>query len=204
MIARRCRHNAYQRRRFEESVSFFRQAVPDDVQKRTARIVAAAGLSPGDRVLDVGTGTGVLIPHIEHRGVRRIVACDLSASMLAEVQRSHPQVRVWCGDVVELPAEFGAFDVVFFNAMFGNVWDQRLTLERTAERVSRGGRMVISHPMGARFVEELRRDDPALVPHPLPGAERVEELIRGLPLVRCSLRDEPDLYLCVLEKTRTN
>lgn len=203
MAARRRRHNAYQRRRFDESVGFFRQAVPDDVAQRTARIVAAAGLSPGDRVLDVGTGTGVLIAHIRHHGVHHIVACDLSPSMLAEVERRYPQVRVWCGDVVELPAELGPFDVVFFNAMFGNVWDQRLTLERTAARVRPGGRIVISHPLGAPFVEELRREDPALVPHPLPGAERVDALVRGLPLAQRSLRDEPDLYLCLLEKTRT-
>lgn len=204
MSARRRRHNAYQRRKFEESVSLFRQRVPDDVQARTASIVVAAGLSSADRVLDVGTGTGVLIPHIQRHGVQRIVACDLSASMLAEVERRHPQVRVWCGDVLDLPAALGTFNVVFFNAMFGNVWDQRLTLESTAERVDAGGRILISHPMGRRFVEGLRREDPALVPHPLPGAERLDALIRDLPLARRSFRDEPDLYLCVLERTPTD
>lgn len=200
MFRERSRHNAYQRRKFQESLDLFRRPVPADVEERTARIVAAAELSPRDRVLDAGTGTGVLIPHIRRHGAHRIVACDLSAAMLAEVQKRHPCVRVWCGDVMDIPARLGPFDAVFFNAMFGNVWDQGMTLQAAVERLRPRGRVVISHPMGAAFVEELRRADPELVPHPLPGAQRVAELIAGLPLAARELRDEPALYLCVLER----
>lgn len=198
----RGRHNAYQRRVFRESLECFLQPVPPEVEGRTQEIVAAAGLSPRDRVLDVGAGTGVLIPHIRRYGVRRIVACDLSPVMLAQLERAYPRVRIWCGDVVDLPVALGPFDAVFFNAMFGNVWDQRLTLEAAVARLSARGRVIISHPMGAGFVEALRRRDPRMVPHPLPDAGRLTALIQGLPLVRRRFEDAPSLYLCVLEHGR--
>ncbi len=103
----RQRHNRYQQRIFDTSVECFRQAIPADVEKRTEQIVAAANLGAGDRVLDVGTGIGVLIPYIQRCGVGRIVGCDLSAAMLSEAQERYPNVRFWCGDVVDIPREMG-------------------------------------------------------------------------------------------------
>ena len=105
----RQQHNLYQQRKFDTSVECFRQAIPADVENRTEKIVAAANLAASDRVLDVGTGIGVLIPHIVRFGVRYIVGCDLSAAMLFEVQTRYPNVHLWCGDVVVPPGNAKPF-----------------------------------------------------------------------------------------------
>lgn len=203
MADTRQRHNAYQEEAFEKHLAWFRQPIPDDIDQRTARIVAAAQLAPADRVLDVGTGTGVLIPHIQRFGVRSIVGCDLCAAMLAEASRRHPDVHYWQGDVVELPSGLGCFDVVFFNGMFGNVFDQHETLASISTRLARCGRVLISHPMGAPFVDELRRNDPCMVPHPLPTQTQVANLIEGLPLELERFHDEAQMYLCLLRYAPT-
>lgn len=194
----RRQHNLYQRQVFDKNVEFFRQPIPEDVQRRTQQIVAAAKLKAGDRVLDVGTGTGVLIPHIRRFGVTDLIGCDLSEPMLAEARKRYPEVQVWCGDVIDFPSQLGPFDAIFFNAVFGNMWDQRETLSVSAELLAEGGRIIISHPMGAAFAEKLAAEDPKMVPHPLPGKERLADLIRELPLTVETFRDEKDLYLCVL------
>lgn len=48
------------------------------------------GLGPGSRVIDVGAGTGCLIPHFQSQGVRDILAIDLSPKMLEELQVRYP------------------------------------------------------------------------------------------------------------------
>lgn len=194
----RRRHNAYQEHIFAKHVAFFSEPIADDIGQRTACIVAAAELAPADRVLDVGTGTGVLIPHIRRFGVKDIVGCDLSAAMLTEARRRYPDVQFWYGDVIELPTHLGPFDVVFFNGMFGNVWDQHETLRMISRHLTERGRVLISHPMGASFVDELRKSDPRMVPHPLPHKERLASLVQDLPLTLERLEDEEQLYLCVL------
>lgn len=191
-------HNAYQERVFTSAVDFFRQPIPADIQQRTDQIVAVAQLQPSDRVLDVGTGTGALIPHIQRYGIKSITACDLCPIMLAEAQQAYPEVHFWCGDVVNLPASLGSFEVVFFNAMFGNVWDQKETLQLTAGRLTAAGRLIISHPMGATFVQELHRSDPNMVPHALPNRTETLPLIEGSSLSLVLFQDEPDLYISVL------
>ncbi len=198
--ATRQAHNRYQQRVFKKNVDFFKKSIPEDVQRRTAEIVAAAELEPGDRVLDVGTGIGVLIPHIQRFGVRDIIGCDLSEPMLAEARRRYPEVKFWCGDIVDFPETLGLFDAIFFNAVFGNMWDQRETLKVSAGRLTQSGRIIISHPMGAAFAEKLAAEDPRMVPHPLPSKDRVTELTRDLPLDVQIFRNDTDLYLCVLNK----
>jgi riboflavin kinase len=195
----RRRHNIHQKQTFEKHVARFREPIPEDVEQRTAYIVEAARLTPDDRVLDVGTGIGVLIPHIRHYGVHNILGCDLSEAMLAEAKELHPDIQFWHGDVIDLPEDLGPFDVVFFNGMFGNVWSQRDALQKTSGQLTRTGRIVISHPMGASFVEEMNRTNPRLVPHPLPREKQLAGLTRALPLEIERLQDDEQLYLCVLK-----
>ncbi len=46
---------------------------------------AVPDLGPDSRIMDVGSGTGCLIPFFRDRGVQDILAVDLSANMLAKV-----------------------------------------------------------------------------------------------------------------------
>ena len=192
-------HNRYQQQIFEREVDFFLKPIPKEVQRRTAQIVAAADLNAEDRVLDVGTGIGVLIPHIRRCGVADITGCDLSEPMLAEARKRYPAVIFWCGDVVDLPSELGPFDAIFFNAVFGNLWDQREVLRICTRLLAPRGRIVISHPMGADFAEKLAAQDSKMVPHAHPGRTQLAKMIDCLPLRVKVFRDEKDLYLCVLD-----
>ena len=59
-------------------------------KQRLQRIAnAVPGLGPSSRVIDVGCGTGCLIPHLRARGVQDILAVDLSEVMLAELEKRH-------------------------------------------------------------------------------------------------------------------
>ena len=191
-------HNLYQQQYFNENIDIFREDIPFEVKQRTEAIVAAAHLTPRDRVLDVGTGLGVLIPYIQHYHVDEIVGCDLNQTMLADAQRLHSNVRFWCGDFIDIPEDLGSFDVIFFNAMFGNVWDQRATLLKAAMLLNRGGRIIISHPMGASFAEELHRQDSKMVLHPLPDEAQLNEMIRCLTIKVQLFRNDDSLYVVVL------
>jgi tRNA A58 N-methylase Trm61 len=59
------RLNWLQQMRFDELVDVFEPPLQDGVPGRLERIVAAAEIRKGEIVLDVGTGTGILMPVIQ-------------------------------------------------------------------------------------------------------------------------------------------
>jgi ubiquinone/menaquinone biosynthesis C-methylase UbiE len=80
-------------------------------------LVDAADPTPGSRVLDVGTGTGVAaeaaIVAIGNGGM--VVGVDESHGMLAVGRRARPDVRSVAAEAIDLPFPDGSFDVVIGN-----------------------------------------------------------------------------------------
>jgi SAM-dependent methyltransferase len=72
---------------------------------------AFAGIAPGQRVLDVGCGTGALTSELVRQlGVAALCAVDPSDRFVAAVRDRHPGVRVQRAAAEQLPFEDRAFD----------------------------------------------------------------------------------------------
>lgn len=195
-------HVNYQKNFFDQHVDLFKQEIPADVEARSAEIVRSILRNPeSERLLDVGTGTGAFIRHYRAQGMlfENIVACDLSAAMLAEAKQRFPRVNFWHGDILNFPTENEGFDIVVFNACFGNIFEPLDVLKHVVEVLKPGGRIAISHPCHS-CVPQLRELDPALVLRLLPSKEELMEWCGALHLKLSVYRNEMDLYLAILEK----
>ncbi len=188
------RFNAAQREAFDRSHSRFLVALPDDVVERMERIVAAPVIRPGEVVLDVGTGTGALIPQIRRYGPGRIVACDLSPSMLERVERRYPEVERHLCDVRDLALPDNAVDVVFMNGMYGNIVDKEGALTNLVRMLAPNGRVVISHPEGRGFVARLARAEPFPIT-PLPSEAEARSFLGSFGLTLARYVDEEKLFI---------
>jgi ubiquinone/menaquinone biosynthesis C-methylase UbiE len=78
----------------------------------------------GKKVLDIGCGTGRLIPELKKRGAE-IVACDLSDEMLSITKKKYPDIETYKANILELPFNDNEFDLVI--AMFVIVHIRDLT-----------------------------------------------------------------------------
>lgn len=75
------------------------------------RKVLLSRLGPGDRVLDVGTGTGRLALGAAGRGAK-VVGLDFSLPMVKEAAQKSSGILWLCGEASRLPFGPGKFDVV--------------------------------------------------------------------------------------------
>lgn len=75
------------------------------------------------RVLELGCGTGRATGHLAARS-SRVEAVDLSAAMIAEAERRHPDVTFHLGDISDLSSfEGGSFDAVIATCNVIDVFD---------------------------------------------------------------------------------
>jgi len=197
---RRLRHNLKQRRTFDQAVDFFDQPLPHEIVGRLREIVAAAELQPGQVVLDVGSGTGALIPLLEAFRPARIIACDLSPKMLARLAERHPQVERHLADVADLDLPPASLDAAFMNAMFSNVADKPAALRNLARMLKPGGRLVVSHPEGRDFIHKLQRHLDFRL-DPLPDEAEWRALLATFPFEPAYFLDDPSQYIAVARRT---
>jgi len=175
-----------------------RQEAPD-ISLRLARVAELAELRAGQRVLDVGTGTGVLISHIQRfvgeRGL--IVALDISREMLRQaVTKAHgDNVRFILADMHQAPIGNDIFDRVICNAVFPHFDDKRRAL-REAWRVLRaGGLLIISHPIGREAVHRLHSQYQQVAEDRVPDASTMCAMLEGAGWTGVQVIDEPEFYL---------
>ena len=189
----------HQRHRFDELVDVFDQPQLPEVMARLQEIVSSAGLHPGEVVLDVGTGVGVLIPLIRSYQPGAVLACDLAEKMLQRVQDKYPAVCTYHSDIAWLDLASTSLDAIFMNSMYGNIADKPAACRNAARMLRSGGRLVVSHPEGRAFIDQLRASSDLFI-EPFPTREEFEALLEPLGFDVITYRDEPKLYLMVARK----
>jgi ubiquinone/menaquinone biosynthesis C-methylase UbiE len=160
----------HQRRRFNELVDVFDRPQPLEVMARLWEIVSSAGLRSGEVVLDVGTGVGVLIPLIQSYQPATVLACDVAEKMLERVQSKYPAVRTFHADIALLDLASTSLDAIFMNGMYGNIADKPAACRNAARMLRSGGRLVVSHPEGRAFIDQLRATSDLFI-EPFPTRE---------------------------------
>jgi ubiquinone/menaquinone biosynthesis C-methylase UbiE len=177
----------------------------DDIGVRIARVVEHADILPGQRVLDVGTGTGVVVPFlVDALGPGgKVTAIDISAEMLATAQ-----TKGFAGDVeyLLLDAEDSglpddSFDRVICNAVFPHFEDKPAAMGEMFRLLKSEGILVISHPIGREAVNRLHLDAGAVVAEDrVPTPEQMITLLQHAGMVDVEVIDEPEFYLARARK----
>ena len=109
------------------------------------RAADLARLAPGDRALDVATGTGDLAIELARRvgPTGEVVGCDFSEAMLEQAREKAPQLRWEPANALELPYADGSFDAATVGFGARNFSDLGRGLAEMARVVRPGGRVVV-------------------------------------------------------------
>jgi demethylmenaquinone methyltransferase/2-methoxy-6-polyprenyl-1,4-benzoquinol methylase len=109
------------------------------------RTADQAALGPGDRALDVATGTGDLAVELARRVAPggEVVGTDFSERMLALARAKAPGIRFELGNALALPYEDGSFDAATVGFGARNFSDLEQGLGEMVRVVRPGGRVVV-------------------------------------------------------------
>ncbi len=156
--------------------------------KKLATIMKLIGLRKGNRVLDVGTGTGVLVPWIsEEVGPSGfVVAVDVAEKMLEIAQKkfdNHTNVCFVRGDVLE--DEVGKqFDAIICYSMFPHFGHrQNEALQRLSTLLNDKGKLVVCHSQSHEEINAIHQSSEGVKNDALPKASVLAEMMEKAGLV---------------------
>lgn len=96
---------------------------------------------PGERILDLGCGTGDLAAEISARGAE-VTGADASPEMVARAAGKYPRLRFVIADARSLELDVGSFDAVFSNAALHWVKEASRAIREVHRVLRPGGRFV--------------------------------------------------------------
>lgn len=176
---------------------------PPEAASQQERFVRLATEHHPSRILDVGCGTGLLVPIVRKQvPAATLVELDFSSQMLAVNRAKHgDHVEYCCTDLSVAPFADGGFDCILcFNAL--PHMDIDTALAKCRDLLCFRGRLAIGHLQGSAELNAFHSSVNGPVSHDLlpPSAELSERLHQvGLQVVLC--QERTDWYFILAEKT---
>ncbi len=161
-------------------------------------------ISPGDTVVDIGSGSGVdaLIAALKAGPEGRIIGIDITPAMIEKARESIEKagadhIRILEGRADEIPLEDATADVVSSNGVINLVPDKKKAFEEIYRILRHGGHIQISDIVLSKPVSGKSKANPQLWAECIVGAEPVEvylDLIRSAGFENVSVIDRLDYF----------
>ncbi len=160
----------------------------------------------GDRILDVGTGTGIMIPFYEKHLVDGcVVAVDYSEKMINVArskypQKDHPLISFIVSDVYELKYD-SEFDLVVCYSCFPHFVDKSLAVQILVKALKKGGRLVVAHSDSSDKINGVHMSGGVEIKNDfLPRMVQLRKLLTEHGLEVTFERDDEDYFICIAKK----
>jgi len=121
----------------------------------------ALELKGDETILDIGTGTGVMIPFYRERTTGRISALDMSENMIAVARRKFPpedyDVDYVVSDLYDYKPE-GSYDVIVCYSCFPHFTDKQGAVNHLSGLLKDGGKLMISHGCSRDHINKVHEE----------------------------------------------
>ena len=179
-----------------------------DKYAKLARIAEVGASQPGKRVLDIGTGTGGLLPAlVDYQPDSIYFAIDLSCAMLQKARTNYPdiimnKVSLLQTDAMYLPVDDETFSTVFCHGVFPHLKVFSIALQELWRVLTPGGRLVISHAIGRERVNAIHSRHRAAILRDdlLPTGKELAAILIENDWTVLEIEDNEDFYLVLVEK----
>jgi len=172
------------------------------------KLVPQFGLEPGQNILDVGTGTGILIPYLikEVGPAGSVTAIDYSENMIqiCKTKYSHlKNVSVELKNIEEDAFPTESFDAVICFGLFPHLENKEKALQNMNHILKPGGTLIIAHALSSEELKAHHNSASSSVVHDvLPEETEMTQLLEQTGFAEIRIKDEPGCYLCVARKSR--
>ncbi|MCW4030606.1 MAG: class I SAM-dependent methyltransferase [Candidatus Bathyarchaeota archaeon] len=197
--------NPKQRDFFNEKAGIWDKITIHNLEK-VQYITDKLEIRSSDRILDVGAGTGIMIPFYEKQlGDGSVVAMDYSEKMidmarLKHPENTHPKISFRVSDVYELKYD-AEFDLVVCYSCFPHFVDQPLAIKILTKALNQGGRLAVAHSDSADKINGVHMNGGVAVKNDfLPSMEDLKQMMKDSGLTVTFERNDDSYFICIAKK----
>ena len=190
----------------QAEIDFFDELAPtwdeNEIKSTSERIRSILGklrISKGMKILDLGTGTGVLVPYLSEMVGKegKVTAIDLSEGMLSLARKKYGDLK----NVEFLKLDFdeeqipGKYDMAMLYSVYPHLHSPAETMEWLFKmNVKPDGSIVIAFPSDEVFINNIHHERNAEHDH-LPPAHTLAEMINNWGFKAEVLAATPEEYI---------
>lgn len=154
-----------------EQLEFFNKAAKDWDANETKstpvkinRILDEIGISVGAKILDLGTGTGVLIPYLVDRvgNNGKVKGIDISDGMLSRAKEKYASLvsyELFEKKDFEKEEIDGIYDIILLYCVYPHLSEPLATLRRLLDcNLAQKGKIIVAFPADEKFINGIHGD----------------------------------------------
>ena len=164
------------------------------------KLMNLADIPADATILDVGSGTGVLIPylHAQMGACGKITAVDFSKNMLAKAQEKFcnlNNLNFLVGDILEMDLPQNFYDVVICLNFFPHLHTRKEEFLRKMNcTLKNGGSLIVMHDISRETVNNIHRESEVVAEHRLPEAKVVGEIFQACGYQNIHAYEDDTMY----------
>lgn len=172
--------------------------------EKISEVLSHFSIAPGMDILDLGTGTGVLLPYLSELVGKngKIAAVDISDGMLVNAIIKFgklPNVKFYKKDFEEEYLE-GEYDQIILYCVYPHLHEPQDTLNRLIrDNLKRGGCIFIAFPTDEKFINNIHGERKT-ESHMLPPAEALTDRFRKWGFNATTIAYSPQIYIIEIRK----
>jgi ubiquinone/menaquinone biosynthesis C-methylase UbiE len=190
---------------FNEKAGIWDEITVHNLEK-VQYITEMLSIHSDDRILDVGAGTGIMIPFYEKYLVDgSVVAVDYSEKMIAVArskypEKGHPTISYLVSNVYDLNYD-ADFDLVVCYSCFPHFVDKPLALKILSKALKKGGRIVVAHSDSAKTINGVHMNGDVRIGNDfLPRMELLRQMLKESGLEVTFERNDENYFICIARK----
>jgi ubiquinone/menaquinone biosynthesis C-methylase UbiE len=177
-----------------------------ELKERLSQLVPIFHLRPASLLLDVGGGTGGIIPYLLQAvgPGGKIWSVDFAEKMVEIGKKkfaSEPRVSFKLASVESLPFDREFFDHVVCFGSFPHFDDKEQALKEMHRVLKKGGALIIAHALSSEEIKAHHKGASPVSRDFLPEKTEMRELLANAGFRVARLIDRPKCYLCEGIKT---
>jgi ubiquinone/menaquinone biosynthesis C-methylase UbiE len=167
-----------------------------------SQLVPTLNLKRSQKVLDVGTGTGILIPFLLKAigSTGHVTAIDYAEKMIKICSSkyghlSNVHLEVQNIEQLDFPSE--SFDAVTCFGLFPHLENKQEALRQINHVLKPRGKLIIVHALSSAEIKAHHHNASRAVAHDaLPNNSEMRRLLKQAGFARIRITDKPGCYLC--------